>query len=194
VRLVLPDLHVELVTDRGVFAAERVDAGTKALLLDGPPLPQGAVDLVDLGAGYGPIAVTLARRAPGATVWAVEVNERARELCVENAAAAGVSKQVRVVAPDEVPADLQVAALWSNPPIRIGKRALHELLTQWLGRLARGGTAALVVQRHLGADSLARWLTQQGWQVARRASKGGYRLLDVKPRSTGPVGGRESST
>lgn len=175
----LPDVHLELVTDRGVFSADRVDAGTKALLLDGPSLPTGPSDVLDLGAGYGPIAVTLARRAPGTRVWAVEVNERARGLCAENAEHAGVTEQVRVVAPEEVPAALRFAQIWTNPPIRIGKPALHDLLDIWLRRLDDGGSAALVVHRHLGADSLARWLTSRGWTVDRRASKGGYRLLDV---------------
>jgi len=184
IRLVLPDLYLDLVTDRGVFSSDRVDAGTKALLLDGPPLPSGPGDLLDLGAGYGPIAVTLARRAPGATVWAVEVNERARSLCSENAATAGVGDRVQVVAPDEVPASVRFAAIWSNPPIRIGKEALHELLLRWLPRLHDDGVAALVVQRHLGADSLGRWLEHEGFGVERRASKGGYRLLDVRPSST----------
>ncbi len=178
-RLALPDLHLDLLTDRGTFSPDRIDAGTKALLLDGAEVPQGPVDLLDLGAGYGPIALTLARRSPDATVWAVEVNERARDLCAENAAAAGLGDRVRVVAPDEVPADLRFSAMWSNPPIRIGKAALHDLLLRWLGRLADDGCAALVVQRHLGADSLARWLGDHGFTVDRRASKVGYRLLDV---------------
>lgn len=193
VRLALPDLHLDLATDRGVFSADRVDAGTKALLVDGPALPDGPVDVLDLGAGYGPIAVTLACRAPEATVWAVEVNERARALCSTNAGVAGVGDRVRVVAPDDVPGQVQFASLWSNPPIRIGKPALHHLLTEWLERLAPDGTAALVVQRHLGADSLARWLRGEGWTVDRRASKAGYRLLDVRRRPAAAAGDAPTS-
>ena len=81
--------------------------------------------------------------------------------------------------PDEVPATARFATIWSNPPIRIGKPALHDLLTRWLGRLADGGTACLVVQKHLGADSLARWLGEQGWRVTRLSSRAGYRILLV---------------
>jgi 16S rRNA (guanine1207-N2)-methyltransferase len=69
--------------------------------------------------------------------------------------------------------------IWSNPPIRIGKAALHELLSAWLGRLAPGGTAYLVVQRNLGSDSLQRWLTESGWAAERIAARGGYRVLRV---------------
>ena len=176
VRLALPDLTVDLQTDRGVFARDGVDPGTKLLLLEGPPVP-AAGDVLDLGCGYGPIAVTLARREPEATVWAVDVNERARALCAANAA--GLAN-VRVCAPGDVPDDVRFAAVWSNPPIRIGKVALHDLLTTWLGRLADDGYAALVVQKHLGSDSLARWLGEQGWSVTRRCSRAGYRVLEVR--------------
>lgn len=179
VRLDLPDRSLVLATDRGVFSAERVDAGTKYLLLESRPPPSSGT-FVDLGCGYGPIACTLAGRAPGATVWAVDVNRRARELCRQNAAGAGLTN-VRVVAPEEVPEDLVVDLLWSNPPIRIGKTALHALLTSWLARLSPQGTVVLVVQKHLGADSLRTWLEREGWGATRLGSRAGYRLLEVQP-------------
>ncbi len=175
IRLALPDLTAELVTDRGVFSAEALDAGTKLLLLDAPP-PPSTGNLLDLGCGYGPIARTLAHRAPHTTVWAIDVNERARALCAANTS----GLDVRVVAPDEVPDHLRFAAIWSNPPIRIGKRALHELLDRWLGRLTPDGVAVLVVQKHLGADSLARHLADGGWAVRRLVARQGYRLLEVR--------------
>jgi 16S rRNA (guanine1207-N2)-methyltransferase len=178
VRLDLPDVSFALRVDRGVFSAGRVDPGTKVLLLEAPP-PPPAGNLLDLGCGYGPIALTLATRAPGATVWAVDVNERAVDLTRANAAAAGLAN-VRVATPDAVPGDVRFAAIWSNPPVRVGKPALHDLLTTWLARLAPGGHALLVVQKHLGSDSLHRWLQQEGWRVDRRASRMAYRILDVR--------------
>ena len=78
-----------------------------------------------------------------------------------------------------MPGDLRFSTIWSNPPIRIGKPALHALLAAWLGRLAPGGRACLVVHKHLGSDSLARWLTDEGWSTTRLSSRAGYRLLDV---------------
>lgn len=184
IELVLPEGRLlRLATDRGTFSPDRVDPGTRALLAEGPDVPAGGV-LADVGCGYGPIAVALALRAgTGSTVWAVDVNERSRDLCRANAEANGVAEQVRVVAPDEVPTDLVVDQIWSNPPIRIGKAALHDLLATWLERLAPAtGTAELVVQKHLGADSLARWLGEQGWPTQRTASRGGYRILHVEAR------------
>lgn len=178
IELSLPDLHAELITDRAVFSPGAIDTGTKLLLVEGATPPDSG-HLLDVGCGYGPIALTLARRAPAATVWAVDVNERARDLCRENAARLGLPN-VEVRAPDDVPAQIAFDGIWSNPPIRIGKAALHELLTTWLDRLADGASAELVVQRHLGADSLARWLGEQGWEVERRRSRAGFRLLDVR--------------
>ena len=178
VKVVLPDLYLELATDSGVFSPGRLDPGTRFLLESGPmPPPEG--DLLDLGCGYGPVACVLARRAPGATVWAVDVNERALGLCERNAAAAGLAN-VRCVTPGSPGIPEQFAGIWSNPPVRIGKAALHELLSAWLGRLAPGGQAYLVAGRNLGADSLHRWLAEQGWPVTRRAARSGYRLLQVE--------------
>jgi 16S rRNA (guanine1207-N2)-methyltransferase len=168
---------LDLVTDRGVFSRGDIDPGTKLLLLEAPvPAPSG--DALDLGCGYGPIALTLAHRAPGSTVWAVDVNRRARDLTAANAEAAGLVN-VRVAGPDEVPDEARFATIWSNPPIRVGKVALHDLLLRWLPRLTPDGRAILVVQKHLGADSLARWLTEQGFPTTRLQSRAGYRLLEI---------------
>ena len=177
VSLCLPDVTLRLTTDRGVFAHGDIDVGSKLLLLEAP-VPAAAGDLLDLGCGYGPIALTMARRAPAATVWAVDVNERARALCAANAEANGITN-VRVVAPHEVPSDVTFATMWSNPPIRIGKAALHVLLLRWLAKLAPDGSAVLVVQKHLGADSLAAWLAAEGWSTTRLAARLGYRMIGV---------------
>ena len=181
VTLLLPDGSLTLATDRGVFGYDRIDAGSKLLLLKAPP-PPVAGHLLDLGCGYGPIALTLARRAPGATVWAVDVNERARDLRAANAARNGITN-VRVARPDDVPDDVRFGAIWSNPAIRIGKAALHEMLLRWLGRLVPGGEAILVVHKHLGSDSLQTWLTGQAFPPTRLASSAGYRILRVTARS-----------
>jgi 16S rRNA (guanine1207-N2)-methyltransferase len=172
------DLAIELQADRGVFGSRAIDLGTLTLLKEAPvPPPQG--DMLDLGSGYGPIAIALARRSPGAKVWAVDVNERALALTRANAAVARTPNIVACL-PDEVPADVRFAAIYSNPPVRVGKAPLHELLERWLPRLAPGASAYLVVQRNLGADSLATWLAAQGWTVQRLKSKKGYRILEVK--------------
>ncbi|WP_327029597.1 class I SAM-dependent methyltransferase [Micromonospora sp. NBC_01740] len=169
-----------LASSAGVFSAARLDPGT-AVLLRKADLPSAGSTgaLLDLGCGFGPITCVLASSAPTATVWAVDVNERARELTAANAARVGAADRVRVAAPDDVPAELTFAEIWSNPPIHVGKDELHAILLRWLPRLAPDGVAWLVVARYLGGDSLQRWLVEQGWQVGRHASQKGYRVLRV---------------
>jgi 16S rRNA (guanine1207-N2)-methyltransferase len=177
VHVVLPDTHLTLATDSGVFSADRLDPGTRLLLETAPPPPGG--DLLDLGTGYGPLALVMASRAPAARIWAVDVNRRALDLCERNAADAGLENVYCRAADDpRLPDSFQL--IWSNPPIRIGKDALHQLLTDWLGRLAPGAAAYLVVQRNLGSDSLQRWLAGEGWQAERFAARAGYRVLEVR--------------
>jgi 16S rRNA (guanine1207-N2)-methyltransferase len=169
-----------LVSAGGVFSAARLDPGTAVLLRKADlPGPGTTGALLDLGCGYGPIACVLATEAPAATVWAVDVNARARELTAENAARVDAADRIRVAAPDDVPDAVTFAELWSNPPIRIGKAELHTMLTRWLPRLAPDGVGWLVVARHLGGDSLHRWLEEHRWRVDRPASQKGYRVLRV---------------
>ncbi len=178
VDVTLPDTAFVMETDRGVFSRGHLDTATSMLLrADLPIAASGA--LLDLGCGAGPIALTMARRSPDATVWAVDVNARARELCRRNAERNALTN-VRVVSPDEVPPDVRFATIWSNPPIRIGKAALHDLLDTWLARLDADASASLVVQKHLGADSLQRWLIELGYRCDRVGSKAGFRLLTVR--------------
>jgi 16S rRNA (guanine1207-N2)-methyltransferase len=167
-----------LAVASGVFSAGRLDPGTAVLLAKGDLPTAGTTGvLLDLGCGYGPIACVLASEAPEAVVHAVDVNARARELTAANAASLGL--RVEVAAPDDVPADVTFDQIWSNPPTHVGKAALHEIMDRWLPRLAPGGVAWLVINRHLGGDSLHAWLVEQGWQVDRIASKKGFRVLRV---------------
>jgi 16S rRNA (guanine1207-N2)-methyltransferase len=166
-------------TAAGVFAKDKLDIGTSVLLRSTePPARPGA--FLDLGCGYGPIACALAVEAAEAQVWAVDVNTRALELTEANADTAGVAGRVHPVLPDQVPADVRFDQIWSNPPIRVGKTELHELLLRWLPRLAPGGEAWLVVGKNLGADSLQRWLTDQGFGCERHASAKGFRVLRAR--------------
>lgn len=177
IAVTLPDGSFEMETDTGVFSHGRVDAGTKFLLLEAPELPERG-DLLDLGCGAGVIALTMARRRPECRVWAVDVNARARRLTSDNAATLGL-RNVTVAAPEEVPDDVSFAAMWSNPPIKVGKSELHDMMRRWLPRLSTDGVGVLVVNKNLGSDSLQKWLTEQGHPTKRLASRQGFRLLRV---------------
>lgn len=179
VRLAGRELVLE--TAGGIFSPEHVDAGTEALLRIVPDSPTTG-DLLDLGCGWGPIALTMAIEAPESRVWAVDVNERALELTRRNAARAECPN-ITASKPTEVPADVRFAAIWSNPPIRVGKTELHAMLEMWLPRLVPGGEAYFVVAKHLGADSLLSWMTGR-FADTHVVTKGdhykGFRVIEVR--------------
>lgn len=169
-----------ITTAGGVFSPGRLDTGT-AVLLDSVPPPPATGNILDLGAGWGPISYALARTSPEATVWSVDVNERALSLVSANAAANGFTG-INTSTPDAVPDDVMFDAIWSNPPIRVGKNELHSMLRRWLHRLRPGGDAWLVVQKNLGSDSLLSWLQSEfaeSHRSTRASTKKGYRVLRV---------------
>jgi 16S rRNA G1207 methylase RsmC len=167
-----------LLSGSGVFSRGHLDIGTAVLFRETEP-PAAGDSFLDLGCGYGVVAAALGTVRPDATVWAVDVNERALLLTRDNATRLGL-RGVRAATPDEVPDDVTFDEIWSNPPVRIGKQALHELLLRWLPRLRPEGRAVLVVGKNLGADSLQRWLGDQGWPATRLASAKGFRVLEVR--------------
>jgi 16S rRNA G1207 methylase RsmC len=181
VHVTLAGRSLTLSTAAGVFSPDGVDRGTRVLLGSvPPPAPEG--DLLDIGCGWGPIAITMALESPDARVWGVDVNVRVLGLAQRNAVAAGVSN-VTVGLPDELPADLRFRTIWSNPPIRVGKDELHAILLTWLPRLEVGGDAWLVVSKDLGGDSLQRWLGDalgDGFAVSRATTDKGFRVIRVR--------------
>ena len=172
---------LELTSGSGVFAQGRLDVGTGVLLGEVPP-PESAREVLDLGCGYGVIGLAIALAVPEVRVTAVDVNERALLLARENADRLGVGARFRAVLPDEVEPDATYDEIWSNPPIRVGKDALHEILLRWLPRLRPEGRAVMVVGKNLGSDSLARWLGEHGYPTERLASAKGFRVLETSRR------------
>lgn len=179
---------LEVTTAGGVFSPDRLDTGTQVLLSNTPPPPAGG-QLLDLGCGWGPVAISLALDAPHSTVWAVDVNERALDLVRRNAASLGLHN-INAVTPDDVPDDITFRTIRSNPPIRVGKHELHGLLERWIPRLDERSDGWFVVQRNLGSDSLQRWLASSfdhGYSVFRSATAKGYRVLKVRRHGTPPT-------
>lgn len=178
-----------LHTDSGVFSSHGLDKGTAVLLNwvrdQAVPVPREGTFLCDVGCGSGPIALTMAALFPQCTVYAIDINERARQLCAENAQQNNLHNVV-VKHPDDVPTEIEFSLMWSNPPIRIGKDELHELLLRWLSRLTQDGHAHFVVNKNLGADSLTTWLNSQGFPTIKRASSKGFRILEVTATNPQP--------
>ncbi|MFZ9102064.1 MAG: class I SAM-dependent methyltransferase, partial [Pontimonas sp.] len=159
-QMVLGGKELTLSVPSGTFSADGLDKGTRILLDSVPPPPPQGV-FVDVGCGWGPIALSMAMASPEARVYAVDVNERARAATEANAASQGIGT-ITVCSPEDYPDKASIDLIWSNPPIRIGKNALHELLHTWLNRLSESGEAWLVVSKQLGSDSLQKWLNDGG--------------------------------
>jgi len=177
VDIALGGKQLRLFTDSGVFSSSGLDKGTQILLKhSGEALGTGKI--LDLGAGWGPISIELAIIRPDAEILAVEINSRAIDLLEKNIASAALTNvqstslaQIRENSVDQI---------WSNPPIRIGKQNLHNLLTEAFGKLKDGGKAYLVVQKHLGSDSLANWIEKDlGHIVDRIDNSKGFRVFRV---------------
>ncbi|MGL3200045.1 MULTISPECIES: methyltransferase [Curtobacterium] len=180
VHVTLAGRALTLSTAAGVFSPDGVDRGTKVLLGSVPP-PASDGALLDIGCGWGPIAITMALESPEAQVWGVDVNDRVLGLARANAGIAGATN-VTVALPDEVPSDLRFRTIWSNPPIRVGKDELHDILLTWLPRLEVDGEAWLVVSKDLGGDSLQRWLRDtlgSDYTVSRASTDKGFRVIRV---------------
>jgi 16S rRNA (guanine1207-N2)-methyltransferase len=178
----LAGTRVRLTTASGIFSPDRIDTGTQ-VLLSSVPTPPPSGNLLDIGCGWGPIALTLALESPHSTVWAVDVNERALDLVRRNAESLHLSN-VNAVRPEDVPDSVEFTTIWSNPPIRVGKNELHDLLQRWMPRIEEGGDAWLVVQKNLGADSLLRWMEAEfdGLAFQRASTNKGFRILHARRR------------
>ena len=163
----------------GTFSASKLDPGTSILLSKFEQFPDSG-NVLDLGCGWGPISLAIASFSPETTLWALDVNARSLELAGKNAVKLGLSN-IKVVTEEQIPKDLKFDAIWSNPPIRIGKAALHELLRTWLPRLESGGRAMLVVQKQLGADSLLSWIQTEFPELtsSRFSTDKGFRVLEI---------------
>ena len=181
ISVVINGREVLVTTAGGVFSPDHIDQGTNVLLTHLDEAPAGG-NILDIGCGWGPIALSLASASPKATIWAVDVNQRSLELTAANAKRLGLSN-IKCVTPEEVPADLEFSGIWSNPPIRVGKDVLHEILLTWLPRLQEHAEAYLVVQKNLGADSLHRWLEAElpeNFSTVRVDTAKSFRVLRVK--------------
>lgn len=178
--------EVSVQVSNGVFSSSKLDLGTAVLLKHAPQPPENG-RFFDIGCGWGAISLALGFESPNAQIYAVDVNERALELTNINAKNAGlnnihtylVEDALKELKEDELK---NIDLIWSNPPIRVGKDVLHNILLTWLPRLKVGGAAYLVVQKNLGSDSLIPWLSKnlgENFSVEKYASSKGYRIIEV---------------
>jgi 16S rRNA (guanine1207-N2)-methyltransferase len=179
--LTLRGHKVELLSASGTFSSGSLDKGTAQLLKYVPSLPAEGT-FADVGCGWGPLTIAMALESPAAHVWGIDVNDRALHTTRENARSLKLS-QISVSRPEDVPASLTFDVIWSNPPIRVGKEELHQILIRWLPRLAPQGEAWLVVAKKLGGDSLQAWINAGNagpLRADRHETSKGYRILRIQ--------------
>lgn len=167
----------QFLTDSGVFSRNTVDFGSRVLIdaFEWEELPEGR--LLDVGCGYGPIGLTLAAIS-GRTVEMIDVNQRAVALAQENAQKNQI-ENVDIHA-SNIYADIhetQYAAILSNPPIRAGKKVVHEILSEAHPLLVVGGTLTVVIQKKQGAPSAEKKMAEVFGNVEIVTKDKGYYIL-----------------
>lgn len=171
-------------TESGTFSVQKLDKGTEVLLRLHSEFSESG-HVLDIGCGWGPISLAIGKLRPKTQVWALDVNQRSLKLTQQNSAKAGLTN-IKVVLTEEIPAGLTFSGIWSNPPIRVGKSVLHDLMRTWLPRLELGASAFLVVQKQLGAESFEKWLASEFkmMTVTRPYQDKGYRVIRVTNEAT----------
>ncbi|MCM3588488.1 class I SAM-dependent methyltransferase [Mesobacillus maritimus] len=177
---VLKGHSLRFKTDRGVFSKKEVDFGSR-LLIEAFQFEKEEGNLLDVGCGYGPIGLSLAKSYPEAFVHMVDVNQRALDLAKENAELNQV-KNVKIYESDRL---LQVEgnqfqAILTNPPIRAGKSVVHDIFEQSFDRLVESGELWVVIQKKQGAPSAIEKLESMFAQVEVVLKKKGYFIIKAK--------------
>lgn len=172
-----------LLTDAGVFSKDKVDTGSKVLIeaAQNTSFPEG--NLLDLGCGYGVVGLALAKKFSKREIEMVDVNERALSLSKDNAHLNQV-KNVKIYQSNifEEIQNKKFAGIISNPPIRAGKKVVHQILSEACNHLRDGGKLQIVIQRKQGAPSAKKKMKEVFGNVERIELKKGYWVLESEKR------------
>lgn len=168
-----------LMTDSGVFSKNKIDTGSEVLIKAAQESDFPAGKILDLGCGYGTIGLTLAKSFPDRTIEMVDVNERALELSQDNATLNEI-KNVEIYSSNiftSIEEGKEYAAIISNPPIRAGKKVVHQILEESYNHLVDGGKLQIVIQKKQGAPSAQKKMEEVFGNVERISLEKGYWVL-----------------
>lgn len=168
-------------TDAGVFSKSEVDFGSR-VLIDVFQMPDIDGAIFDVGCGYGPIGLSIAKTNPDRTVFMMDINERAVALSQKNAQVNGV-QNVRIFVSDGlsmVDKDVDAAAILTNPPIRAGKETIFRFYDGAYDRLVSSGELWVVIQKKQGAPSTVSYLEEKFSEVDVVEKKKGYWIVRAK--------------
>jgi 16S rRNA (guanine1207-N2)-methyltransferase len=164
-------------TDNGVFSKKEVDFGSR-LLIEAFELPNVEGSVLDVGCGYGPIGLSIAKNYPERIVHMIDVNERAIELSKANAEQNAVHN-VEIYESDTLinVKEFNFAAILTNPPIRAGKKTVHDIFEQSYEHLVAGGELWIVIQKKQGAPSALEKLKERFTTVETIDKSKGYFII-----------------
>ncbi len=181
--VMLRQQKLSFFSDSGVFSKGKVDFGTQLLIESIDCLPVNA-QILDMGCGYGPVGLTLAKEAPQRHVTLVDNNQRAVELTKRNAELNGIHNvTIKHSYLFDALGQTSFQAILSNPPIRAGKEVVYSLLEQSFHHLSQRGEMWIVIQKKQGAESAFNKLQTIFPQVQEMAKKKGYRIIRAKKDS-----------
>lgn len=143
-------LPLHFLTDAGVFSKNAIDYGSRVLLDNFQP--ERAKTLLDVGCGYGTLALTLAKKY-GLKATLVDVNSRALDLAKKNADKNNIEVNDIFLSNIYDQVEGKFDAIISNPPIRAGKEVVHTILSDAYEHLNDGGHLTIVIQKKQGAPS-----------------------------------------
>ncbi|HZJ82758.1 MAG TPA: class I SAM-dependent methyltransferase [Clostridia bacterium] len=169
------DINLNFTTDAGVFSKSKVDYGTDALIQSLPPL---SGKILDLGCGYGPIGITLAKLNPDSQVTMIDINTRAVELAKKNIDQNTMENAQVFQSNGFENVEKHFNVIVSNPPIRTGKKVIYPLFEQSIHYLEEGGSLYIVIQKKQGAKSAMDKLTQIYGNCQAINKKGGFWILN----------------
>ena len=167
-------------SDRGVFSKNEVDFGSR-LLIESFELPEIEGDFLDVGCGYGPIGLSMAKHF-NRHVDMIDINERAVELAKDNARLNKV-ENVRIIQSnlfENIQSEQTYAAVLTNPPIRAGKQVVHQIFEKSYSHLSNGGELWVVIQKKQGAPSAIDKLNELFSEVEVVEKKKGYYIIKAK--------------
>jgi 16S rRNA (guanine1207-N2)-methyltransferase len=173
----LRNFRMRFKTDNGVFSKKEVDFGSR-LLIESFQMPEVQGDILDVGCGYGPIGLSVAKEWPDRNVHMIDVNLRALQLTKDNSELNEI-KNVNVYESDRLDAVIgqKFAAILTNPPIRAGKNVVHDIYEQSYQSLLPNGELWIVIQKKQGAPSSIEKLSEMFEEVEIVEKKKGYFII-----------------
>jgi len=171
--------HFSFTTDYGVFSREKVDDGSR-LLIESFAEPKITGNILDLGCGYGPVGLAVAKTFPRRQVVMADINERAVSLAQHNVKQNQVTNAKVIVSDRFSTITDTFAAILLNPPIRAGKTVVYSLFTESYDALKKGGELWVVIQKKQGAPSAAKKLEELFGNIKLMTRKKGYHIYKMK--------------